>query len=264
MVSNRITRRGLLGAGAAILAAGTAFPPRKPAGLDPCDLFLFRAPRSAHLVAAVVGSSEPLPGEYEARIHAGPFCWKARVAQSSLISERSDARVFVGAVRRHGSDGESTHNAVVWESMTDWTSEVAVWAEICYPDGARTRVGSPLVASLLAGDRPLSLAYHAGSPDEDRVALTDAVAVRIADIASRVGHVADPRAHGRRLADLVMPDIIGYRPDRPVGFNFASRNGRHPADDAASVAATMLTGAVSAQRTSARFRLGDTFPYFLS
>ena len=83
-------------------------------------------------------------------------------------------------------------------------------------------------------------------------------------MAAAAGGIVDPDAHGRRLAALLLPDVVSYRPELPVGFNFAGRNGRHPADDTANTVRTVLKGAVAQPVAATPFRLCEEFPYFLS
>ena len=49
----------------------------------------------------------------------------------------------------------------------------------------------------------------------------------IADNA-RAAEAPDPELHGRRLACILLPDVLRYDPKLPAGFTFAAQNGRHP------------------------------------
>lgn len=104
----------------------------------------------------------------------------------------------------------------------------------------------------------LTNTYHAA---EDRALFADALAKRVATMAAASGSVADPNAHGQRLAALVLPDVIECRPDLPMGFSFASQNGRHPAGDTTAVVETVLMGAVTRRTAAAAFQLSEAFPY---
>ncbi len=85
---------------------------------------------------------------------------------------------------------------------------------------------------------------------------------RIATLAAAGGRIADSVSYARRLAARLLPDVIPYRHDLPVGFNVASQNGRHPADDTASVVTTVTTDAVTFRARATRFPLSQSFPYF--
>lgn len=264
----RITRCTVLGAGASVLPMGltrsssaAAIVPREP------ELFVFRGSEVRDIVLAVVApaiSAEP-SARFDIRIHAGAKTWVIkgiRPLQSGVLSERDDCRVFAGEVLGRTAGAGCT--AAVLQSSLDFargTERIGVWAEIRGEDGSRWRVGNPLTASLLAQDPTLSRIYHATSPSEDRALFIDALAGRIATIAAANG-VASPKAHAARLAARLLPDVIHYWPDLPVGFNFAHQNGRHPADDATAVVNTILTGAVCTRTTARRVQLTQTFPFF--
>ncbi|WP_428491224.1 hypothetical protein [Rhodopila sp.] len=136
-----------------------------------------------------------------------------------------------------------------------------VWAELRGSDGARSRVGNPLFAAYLAANPDLATAYHASSPDHDRSRFAGPVSESIARAMADV-RGSDANAYGRRLALMLLPDVIHFRPDHPTGFSYAGQNGRHPADDLRSLTAALLTG----RSTAAAPRpvpLQDQFPYFL-
>jgi hypothetical protein len=138
---------------------------------------------------------------------------------------------------------------------------VAVWAEQYGADRARRRLGNPILAALVERDPGLARRYHAGLPGADCETLGRQLARRIAiEAADRIGAAAE--AHGRRLAALLLPDVVSYDPARPVGFTFAGWNGRHPTDDSRTVVATVLTGAPTVGAGAPGFTLGDEFPYF--
>jgi hypothetical protein len=262
-MSPRISRRGVLGAGAGVLIAGLTrgVPAAAPGPRLTADLFVFPAPGTGNPVFAIVTSTtgaHPSPPAHM-RIHAGPRSWAVEASRFARPWERNGDRFFAGEV---SGDGPGTrHDAVVVESGL--TGTAAAWAESRAEDGSRFRVGTPFVAELLSRDPVLRAAYHTASPAEDVALFSGAFQKRLAAMAASDGVVADPEAHARRLAARLLPDVLVYRPDLPAGFSFASQNGRHPGDDAAAVAATVLTGAVTARASAApRFRMTDSFPYF--
>jgi hypothetical protein len=89
------------------------------------------------------------------------------------------------------------------------------------------------------------------------------VAASIAANARAKGNVGDPEAHGRRLADLLLPDVLRYDPNRPLGFTFADQNGRHPQDASELVVNSILTGDLLSARAGPNVTLQEEFPYFL-
>ncbi len=259
-----VSRRFVLGAGAGLLVAGaprdipSVFRPRHSA-----ELFVFPAPDTGKsvlaLVIAATGAGSALP--MHMRIHADSRSWTVETPRSARAWNRDGDRFFVGQViGGHGPMG-ARHDAVVVESPL--REAVAAWAEVHPADGSRLRVGSPFVAELLARDPALSGIYHRASPAEDAALFTGALEKHLAALAVSGGGVADPEAHARRLAARLLPDVIPYRQDAPVGFSFASQNGRHPSDDADAVTATLLRGAVMPRKAAPpRFRLTSNFPYF--
>ena len=261
-----ITRRNALGMGASLMLpffgqCGTA----GRVSIE-SELFVFNAPKSKNLVLAVTFAANK--DRFNVCIHANNYSWtinRRKLTQASEISERQDGRIFVGEVLGLTLRAGKLHNAVVHETSTDFlaaTKSLSVWAEIFAEDGSRFRVGSPFVAAIVAGDPALSKIYRTASPAQDRVMFTGAFAERLSEIAAAQRAVADPRAHGRRLADLLLPDVITYRPELPIGFNFASQNGRHPSDETAAVVSAVLTGAATLRPPATAFRLSEDFPYF--
>ena len=76
--------------------------------------------------------------------------------------------------------------------------------------------------------------------------------------------MSDPDAYARRLAGAILPDVISFAPASPLGFSFASQNGRHPAERTAEIVQTLLGGPlvpVVDQRGTMPF---DRFPYMIS
>lgn len=263
-----VTRRTALGAFAGAMTLGLARQSfAAPASPARADLFVFRAPDTDHLVLAVVSAVSPeMPHKpvSDVRFHAGTQSWKITrraVAQSSMPSGGTGVRVFAGTVL--GPSG-LTYEATVLETADlagSASSEgLSVWAQIDTADGSRMRVGSPVVADLLAADPALSRIYHAATPTEDRALFMKALARRIAQRTELRALGAD--THAKRLAGLLLPDVITYRSALPVGFNFAGQNGRHPADRTAAVQETLLNGAVAPGASSTAFVLTPAFPYF--
>ena len=220
------------------------------------ELFVFTAPKTDHLVIAVtfIQDSGRLmrwrDPEFEVRLHANRQNWaiSGPRPQSGVISQSLNVRAFAGRIVGRDACVPAKYNAVVLEGPLDLLCKgesLQVWAEILDEDGSRFRVGHPFTAEILAREPVLSRMFHAASPDQDRFLFSDAFAERMAVVAAAEGSIADPEAHGRRLASLLLPDVISYRPDFPTGFTFAGRNGRHPADDTAAIVRTVLNGVVT-------------------
>jgi hypothetical protein len=288
-MADPIRRRRVIGVSAAVVTLGVlrGSPPdaERDTSLDPVirrsggsacadhalrqpDLFVFRGCGAGNLVVAVIAPA--VTGRYasrvrfDVRVHAGSRCWAVDdilPLQSGVLSERADCRIFAGEVLGPATAVGARHTAVVIESRLGGGEDVAVWAEIGDADGVRLRVGTPFIAALLAGDPMLSGRYHAASPTDDRMLFSDAIASRVRRLAAARGvHGSDARV--ARLVERLLPDVIRYHPDLPVGFSFAGQNGRHPADDAAAVVETILTGTVASRTAARQAGLTGSFPYF--
>jgi hypothetical protein len=153
------------------------------------------------------------------RIHAGPRSWDINVSAGNVAAIEVPHSTFAASVTR------------------------GIWAERSV-QGQRQRIGSPFLAGVLATDQKLASLYDSISPVEDRAALTTRVATAISLKAKAAGSVCDPDAHGRRLASLLLPDVLRYDPELPVGFTFAAQNGRHPREASAIVAGAIICGRV--------------------
>ncbi len=270
-----ITRRTALSMGAGFMlplagwckASGSVQPPYDG------NLFAFKAAKSESLVIAVtfVDDSASImnwrESQFLVRLHVNHETWTIsgpRPLQANTIPRSLGDRTFAGRLPGPDASGSARYKVAVLESHTLSNRDtLQVWAEIFDQYGTRFRVGNPFAAKLSAGDSTLSKIYHASSPDEDRALLSDVFGKRIAVMAAAGGGVADPDAHGRRLAELLLPDVMSYRPAHPAGFTFASRNGRHPADNTAAVVSTVLKGVVTTPAASMPFRVCQEFPYLL-
>jgi len=205
---------------------------------------------------------------FDVRIHTGGKSWTVRNVQtrrSGIVSDRPDGRVFAGEVDGPLTAFGATYMAVVVMAPAGFApagQPLAVWAEVETQGGSRFRIGSPFVAALLARDPALVRIYHRASPEEDQALLTVPVRGGIADMAA-AGGIVDSGAHARRMAAILLPDVIEYRQDRPAGFTFASQNGCHPADDVGGVVMTVLTGAAARPSSPARFPSTGSFPYLV-
>jgi hypothetical protein len=92
--------------------------------------------------------------------------------------------------------------------------------------------------------------------------LSEAVALAIGKRAKKAGYGGDPDLHGRRVATMLLPDLLRYDPKRPAGFTFAACNGRHPAEPDSTVVNSILNGFPDGERPVRRPALQSSFPYF--
>ena len=272
-VSNRnamnLRRRDVLkvGAGAATAAlAVLGLPALVVAGeaISDAEVFAFSAPTDGELVFAVTlperddDGRSPTP---PVRLHAGQTSWHVASMESpAFIRGGQESRSFVGRCMRTTEAGDSPHHLVVVAVSRSAVRDgrLGIWAEIGCSD-TRVRVGSPIVAELLNQDPALARIFYRASPSQDVGLFGDAIAERIA---MRGAGTLSPKAHGERLAAMLLPDVLPFDPAFPVGFTFANQNGRRPSDPIAEVVATMLAGAVTGPFAKGGFRAAAAFPYF--
>jgi hypothetical protein len=263
-----VSRRAILQGGAAFLALGLS-PSFSMSAVMPKDqkfeLFAFKAPASDYSVFAVIlpdGGAKPVQrAGAVVHIHTGRESWALPIgSDGSTTSQESHA--FVGPIHFSAQVPSATRLAVVLETPSNSAKPdetIDVWAEVRWGDGSRSRVGSPVVAQIVARDPSLSEVYHKITPDLDHALLEEALASRLATMSLGV---EDPEMRGHRLASILLPDVIRYRPGAPIGFNFAGRNGRHPSDPAQAVVDTIIAGVVLPGRAFEAVKLACEFPYF--
>jgi hypothetical protein len=231
------------------------------------ELFAFKAPASGHSVFAVVlpdGGAKPirLAGAV-VHIHAGRENWALPISSDGRTT-RQEGHAFVGPIHFSAQNPAATRLAVVLAAPTNSAKPdetIDVWAEVRWGDGSRSRVGSPVVAEIVARDPSLAEVYHEITPDLDHALLEEGLTSRLSTMSLAV---EDPETRGHRLASILLPDVIRFRPGAPIGFNFADQNGRHPSDPAQAVADTMIAGVILPGRASEAVRLASEFPYFLT
>ena len=259
--ASNLRRRDLLKVGAGVAALFALGLPATVLGGEPttdAELFAFSAPDDGALVFAVTfpvqddDRRSPTP---TVRFHAGQKSWSV----ASVKAEES--RAFVGRSVRMTEAGTRVYHLVVVAVPRSAVpvGRLGIWAEIgnC---GSRVRVGNPIVAELLKQDPAMARIFHRTSPSEDVDLFGETIARRIA---LGGASVPSPRVHGKRLASMLLPDVLPFDPAFPVGYTFANQNGRRPSDPIAEVVATVLAGAVSARPLAKGvFRTAPAFPYF--
>ena len=131
-------------------------------------------------------------------------------------SARTELRPFNRVV--HSSDRSISQSKLLrpcgWQSFSkhppdrrSLTRTIDVWAEVRWGDGSRSRVGSPVVAEIIARDPSLSEVYHETTPDLDHALLEEALASRLATMSLGA---EDPEMRGQRLASILLPDVIRW------------------------------------------------------
>jgi hypothetical protein len=241
------------------------------------ELFVFKGRKQdTVVVAALFGSSPAAAGVgrnsgRRVRLHVGERHWLVRVPPSDGATPATltgESRTFSGMVVGRGLHAARREHAVVLETSVPEARmqrhganpAVAVWAEVLGTDGSRRRIASPFVAAVLRRHPRMATAFHRGSPADD-ARLAGEFAQQVESMAGT--HIADSSAHGHRLTAALLPDGVSFRADRPVGFNFAAQNGRHPNDEVDSVVAAVLSGVIRPRSMPAPYPLTAEFPYFV-
>jgi hypothetical protein len=234
-------------------------PPTSP------ELFVFRAPGSANTVIGVcIPPDRAAPVATNARIHVGTMTWCADLRSArAYFANDGRVRIFAGSGMRNAR----LVKAIVLELTVDElasTETFEVWGEISRGETLRERIGNPIVAELSRRDRKLAQIHRRISPTHDRAVLTPVVTRIIAARAKRLGMASDPDAYAQRLADAILPDVIEFKPASPMGFSYASRNGRHPAERTAEIVRTLLGASPVTVIDERETMLFDHFPYMIS
>jgi hypothetical protein len=283
-----MTRRTLLGCSAAVGALASFFPSKTFAEISGSAASAEksdggRLSASANLYAfpglqpgtTVIGASWPdcsnrsdsdFQSESQVTIHTGAQEWQVTLpgGTDSGLFETNGVRVFAGSVAANSRKAAAVFKAVVIEipETTLSSTPTDIWAERVTKTGLRQRVGSPFVAALLAEDPSLAHLYHRISPSEDRKMLTGYVVNAIEAEARKSGATSNSYPRARRLASLLLPDVLHYNPQMPAGFTFAAQNGRHPEEISDLVVDTVLSGCAASHPARADFRLQELFPFF--
>ena len=125
-------------------------------------------------------------------------------------------------------------------------TDVAVWARISLfghaPQRQVSRAAHPLLRSFFF-PRPGAdtEALNAGSPADD-VAACGEVVRRTAVHVAEVTRAANPDEHAATLVAAFLPDLLRYRPDKPVRFAPGTGNGRALHDDAFGTTLSLVVG----------------------
>lgn len=266
--------RRLVLVGCASLVATASFAPwitwSAPVDGPQGDLFAFTAPTKSDLVFALALTPRPF-GQTErdpltVRLHAGASSWMVGpFALQDTQDVLSDGTcLFSGQVWRTASNGVRAMAhliAVATPAEHMPPGNLGIWAEIVGTGGVRWRVGNPVVSHLLADDARLAQLHAALQPALDVDVLSAAIARRIATRPTG-GLGVDSQAHAKRLAAMILPDILKFDPARPSGFTFAAMNGRRAEDAIDPVVQTVLAGTPRPGWGTRCYRATSQFPYF--
>ena len=136
-----------------------------------------------------------------------------------------------------------------------------MWSEVSLyghaPQRRVARAAWPLIKHVLVRDYYARAHLDADPPSSNPATARAAAIANVATVARLAGTTADPDAYARRVASIVLPDILPYRPASVASFGFAGINGRALGDAAFDVVFTLLAnrplaGTVPATRRRTR------------
>ncbi|MES1173523.1 MAG: DUF4331 family protein [Myxococcales bacterium] len=123
------------------------------------------------------------------------------------------------------------------------------------------RCGRPNFAATFVDNPERSRLMNDTTPDQDLDLFTPDV-VKVVEVAARnVGRVRNPSAYAQRVARWILPDVIGFDPQLPAGFDFAGLNGRRLDDDFGSVVYSAVFGCPVSSRLEPLTDLRDDWPF---
>jgi Domain of unknown function (DUF4331) len=123
------------------------------------------------------------------------------------------------------------------------------------------RCGRPNLAATFLDDPKNSLLYNSSDPDADRVQFRPAVVSMTARLVAKAGTHAQPERYGELVADLLLPDVIPFNPQRATSFGFAGVNGRGLRDDFGAVVYSAVFNHPMRTALAPLADTRDSFPY---
>lgn len=144
--------------------------------------------------------------------------------------------------------------------------EIGAWAAISLyghaPQQQVSRMANPVIVFYFgAGVDPEKLTWLRGHPRDDRARFADTAAAFVAKTAAAAGRTADPAGYGRKVAALLLPDMLRYRVGTAASYGFAGRNGRALTDDVLDLQLATITNAPIDDGLTSPGRVRPAFPY---
>jgi hypothetical protein len=124
-----------------------------------------------------------------------------------------------------------------------------------------TRWGTPLLTHLFLPNPQDKDAFNSGQPSDDTAHFISSIASTVAKATSLVHTSAHPEAYGERVANLLLPSILHYRPTTIASYGFAERNGRTLTDDIMGFSLTLLANQPISEYIGSVGDIQDHFPF---
>ena len=123
------------------------------------------------------------------------------------------------------------------------------------------RAATPLVQQVFIQDEHLKDAYNKSLPKDDVAKYGEAIAAFTAKVTQLAGTTPDPQAYGQQVVRFLLPDVLTYNSQLPIGYGFAGRNGRSLADDTPDLILSLLANTPFSDRVGKPDGLRAHFPY---
>jgi Domain of unknown function (DUF4331) len=142
---------------------------------------------------------------------------------------------------------------------------IHLWGTTAIPHESKwktiNRAATPLVQQVFIQDEHLKDAYNKSLPQDDVAKYGEAIAAFTAKVTQLAGTATDPQAYGQQVVHFLLPDVLTYSPQLPIGYGFAGRNGRALADDTPDVILSLLANIPLSDRVGKPDGLRTHFPY---
>lgn len=119
--------------------------------------------------------------------------------------------------------------------MTTAVKEGDKWEQVQYS-------ANPLFSHAMLFESETLKSLHDHSRPDNDAEMKHYVAARVARAAGLAKTQADPIAYGDKVAELLVPDVISYKPGSKAVYSYAVRNGRAIDDDAMSAMLSLWCG----------------------
>jgi hypothetical protein len=123
------------------------------------------------------------------------------------------------------------------------------------------RAATPLVQQVFIQDEHIKDAYNKSLPKDDVAKYGEAIAAFTAKVTQLAGTTTNPQAYAQQVVQFLLPDVLIYNPQLPIGYGFAGRNGRTLADDTPDLMLSLLVNTPFSDRVSKPDGFRTHFPY---
>jgi len=209
-------------------------------------------------------------GQLWAGLAADPFFADAgalaQFQQALFVEQRFAPEVF-GARPSNSFSGRNVTGIVLeLPNRMLGTPSIHVWATTSTVKGGElvqiNRAANPLIQAVFnAVDQHLADGYNRSHPHNDLAQYGQHIAPIAARIAELARTAPDPQAHGQRVAERLLPDMLRYELGTRAQYDVDAPNGRALTDDAFDVTLSLATNTPIADRVEADGRHRTRFPY---